>query len=70
MLGDKLFPLIYKSNSDQANKITGMLLEIDNAELIHLLEDQNALKLTVEEAIAVLGEQKTSKQSSVVNIKT
>ena len=27
-----------------AGKITGMLLEIDNAELVHMLEDQNSLK--------------------------
>ena len=29
---------------DLAGKITGMLLEIDNAELVHMLEDQNSLK--------------------------
>ena len=27
-----------------AGKITGMLLEIDNAELVHMLEDQTSLK--------------------------
>ena len=27
-----------------SGKITGMLLEIDNAELVHMLEDQNSLK--------------------------
>jgi len=32
----------------------GMLLEIDNAELVHMLEDQNSLKGKVEEAVAVL----------------
>ena len=25
-------------------KITGMLLEIDNSDLVHMLEDQNSLK--------------------------
>merc|ERR1712213_142617 len=38
---------------DLAGKITGMLLEIDNAELVHMLEDQNSLKGKVEEAVAV-----------------
>merc|ERR1712013_218726 len=47
MLGERLFP-------DLAGKITGMLLEIDNAELVHMLEDQNSLKGKVEEAVAVL----------------
>ena len=27
-----------------AGKITGMLLEIDNSDLVHMLEDQSSLK--------------------------
>merc|ERR1711934_304582 len=54
MLGERLFPLIQRMFSDLAGKITGMLLEIDNAELVHMLEDQNSLKGKVEEAVAVL----------------
>ena len=34
--------------------ITGMLLEIDNSELVHMLEHQESLKSKVEEAVAVL----------------
>jgi len=37
-----------------AGKITGMLLEIDNSELLHMLENQQALKAKMEEAVAVL----------------
>jgi hypothetical protein len=48
------FPLIQRMFPDLAGKITGMLLEIDNAELVHMLEDQNSLKGKVEEAVAVL----------------
>jgi len=54
MLGERLFPLIQRMYPDLAGKITGMLLEIDNAELLHMLEDHNSLKGKVEEAVAVL----------------
>ena len=55
MLGERLFPLIQSTHQDQAGKITGMLLEMDNSELLHLLEDQNALSAKVNEAVKVLG---------------
>ncbi|KAK6618083.1 Polyadenylate-binding protein 1-A [Polyplax serrata] len=54
MLGERLFPLIRAMYSDLAGKITGMLLEIDNAELLHMLEHHESLKSKVEEAVAVL----------------
>ena len=44
MLGERLFPLIQRMFPDLAGKITGMLLEIDNAELVHMLEDPSSLK--------------------------
>ena len=47
MLGERLFPLIQRMYPDLAGKITGMLLEIDNAELLHMLEDHNSLKSKV-----------------------
>ena len=37
-----------------AGKITGMLLEIDNSELVHMLEHHESLKGKVDEAVAVL----------------
>jgi len=54
MLGERLFPLIQRMYPDLAGKITGMLLEIDNSDLVHMLEDQNSLKGKVEEAVSVL----------------
>ena len=47
MLGERLFPLIQGMYPDLAGKITGMLLEIDNAELLHMLESTDALRLKV-----------------------
>lgn len=46
--------MIERMHSTLAGKITGMLLEIENSELLHMLEDQEALKAKVEEAVAVL----------------
>ncbi|KAJ6649418.1 Polyadenylate-binding protein [Pseudolycoriella hygida] len=54
MLGERLFPIIETMNPSGAGKITGMLLEIDNSELLHMLENRESLKAKVEEAVAVL----------------
>lgn len=54
MLGERLFPLIHDKYPTVAGKVTGMLLEMDNAEILHLLEDRELLTSRVEEAVAVL----------------
>ena len=54
MLGERLFPVIAAMHPDMAGKITGMLLEIDNSELLHMLEHNQSLKAKVDEAVAVL----------------
>jgi len=54
MLGERLYPLIDAMHPDLASKITGMLLEIDNSELLHMLESRDSLSSKVEEAVAVL----------------
>merc|ERR1719510_772887 len=54
MLGERLFPLIQGMYPELAGKITGMLLEIDNSELVHMLEDGQSLKGKVDDAVAVL----------------
>jgi len=54
MLGERLFPLVHSKQPELAGKITGMLLEMDNTELLNLLESPDSLASKVDEAMAVL----------------
>ncbi|KAI4991365.1 polyadenylate-binding protein 8-like [Hordeum vulgare subsp. vulgare] len=54
MLGENLYPLVDQLEHDQAAKVTGMLLEMDQTEVLHLLESPDALKAKVAEAMEVL----------------
>jgi len=54
MLGERLYPMIQRMYPELAGKVTGMLLEIDNSELVHMLEHNESLKGKVDEAVAVL----------------
>eukprot|EP00252_Welwitschia_mirabilis_P008073 TRINITY_DN19780_c0_g1_i3.p1 TRINITY_DN19780_c0_g1~~TRINITY_DN19780_c0_g1_i3.p1 ORF type:complete len:534 (-),score=139.16 TRINITY_DN19780_c0_g1_i3:1283-2812(-) len=54
ILGNNIFPLVFQQRPDLARKITGMLLEMDNSELLLLLESPEALATKVNEAIQVL----------------
>ncbi|KAF9306273.1 Protein phosphatase PP2A regulatory subunit B [Mortierella antarctica] len=54
MVGEHLYPKIAARQPEYAGKITGMLLEMDNGELLHLLEDNEALDAKIEEAVQVL----------------
>ncbi|XP_028309542.1 embryonic polyadenylate-binding protein-like isoform X2 [Gouania willdenowi] len=54
ILGERLYPRIHAIHPNLAGKITGMLLEIDNSELLHMLETPECLHSKVDEAIAVL----------------
>ncbi|KAI8087966.1 uncharacterized protein B0P05DRAFT_530905 [Gilbertella persicaria] len=54
MLGERLYPLINAQQPEYAGKITGMLLEMDNGELLNLLEDNKALDSKIGEAMEVL----------------
>jgi len=69
MLGERLFPLIQNMHPSLAGKITGMLLEIDNSELLHMLESPESLRSKVDEAEAVLQahQAKETAQKTVTN---
>ncbi|KAK5831865.1 polyadenylate-binding protein 2-like [Gossypium arboreum] len=54
MLGESLYPLVERLERDSAAKVTGMLLEMDQTEVLHLLESPEALKAKVAEAMEVL----------------
>ncbi|KAL8453268.1 hypothetical protein Emag_002000 [Eimeria magna] len=54
MLGERLFPLIARHQPELAGKITGMMLEMDNSELLILLESDAQLKSKIDEALGVL----------------
>ncbi|CAN1307459.1 Polyadenylate-binding protein 2 [Linum perenne] len=54
MLGENLYPLVDQLEPELAAKVTGMLLEMDQTEVLHLLESPEALKAKVAEAMDVL----------------
>ncbi|XP_021285171.1 polyadenylate-binding protein 3 isoform X1 [Herrania umbratica] len=71
MLGEQLYPLVQRFEPEHAGKVTGMLLEMDQTEVLHLLESPDALKEKVAKAMAVLqdsaaGESGVRKESGVI----
>ncbi|KAI1006491.1 Polyadenylate-binding protein, cytoplasmic and nuclear [Podosphaera aphanis] len=56
ILGEALFPKIQVMQPELAGKITGMLLEMENQELVNLIEDDVALRAKVDEALTVYDE--------------
>jgi polyadenylate-binding protein len=69
MLGERLYPIIQNTQPDLAGKITGMLLEMENREILHMLEDKTSLDGKVKEAVAVLQahQQKLADQQKITN---
>ncbi|KAK1358896.1 Polyadenylate-binding protein [Heracleum sosnowskyi] len=54
LLGENLYPLVEMLEPQLAAKVTGMLLEMDQTEVLHLLESPRALQAKVAEALEVL----------------
>lgn len=54
LLGEALYPLVDAVEPASSAKITGMLLEMDQSEVLHLIEDSKALSDKVQEAVTVL----------------
>ena len=72
MIGERLFPLVQEFQPTLAGKITGMLLEIDNTELLHMLDQRELLVGKIEEAVQVLQahQAKEAKQQAGVSEQT
>ncbi|KAE9409675.1 polyadenylate binding protein [Gymnopus androsaceus JB14] len=62
MLGEHIYMRIAGTQPELAGKITGMLLEMDNTELIQLLDSQEAMNNKVQEALIVLQEYTTKEE--------
>ncbi|ENN71680.1 polyadenylate-binding protein 4-like isoform X1 [Dendroctonus ponderosae] len=66
IIGEQLFSIVEKLKPELAGKITGMLLEIDNSELLNMIKNHESLRAKVEEAIAVLEAHKASNKGVAV----
>ncbi|KIW86107.1 polyadenylate-binding protein, cytoplasmic and nuclear [Fonsecaea pedrosoi CBS 271.37] len=64
MLGEAIYPKIQQIQPELAGKITGMLLEMDNSELLALIDDDNALRAKVDEALTVYDEYVKGRQTA------
>lgn len=67
MLGENLYPLVDQLERENAAKVTGMLLEMDQTEVLHLLESPEALKVKVAEALEVLRNASQQQQVNAPN---
>lgn len=54
-IGEKLYPVVSQfCDPNDAGKVTGMILELENDELIDLLQNSQQIKEKVNEALGVL----------------
>ncbi|KAK2108855.1 Polyadenylate-binding protein 1 [Saguinus oedipus] len=64
MLGERLSPLIQVIYPSLAGSITGMLLEIDNSELLHKLESPESLHSKVDQAVVYQAKEAAQKANN------
>lgn len=58
-MGERIYPLIERIyHGPDVGKITGMMLEMDNSELLMMLENEELLHSKVNEAASVLASSK------------
>ncbi len=62
LLGEKLYPLVLTKSGENAPKITGMLLDMEVSDILHLLDDSSALDAKIDEALIVLREHQEVQQ--------
>jgi polyadenylate-binding protein len=63
ILGERLYPLVERVQPDLAPKITGMLLDMEVSDIIHLIEAPDALSNKINEAVEVLEKHARTEQA-------
>lgn len=63
-LGEQLYELVYALDSDYADKITGMLLEMDLPDLEKLVKHQDALEEKVHQALMALNSEVNKQETA------
>lgn len=63
-LGEQLYELVYALDSDYADKITGMLLEMDLLDLEKLVKHQDALEEKVHQALMALNSEVNKQETA------
>ena len=61
--------MISRIHPEMAGKITGMMLEMDNSELLMLVESPDQLKAKVDEALRVSAEQEAADELKLIQMR-
>jgi polyadenylate-binding protein len=68
LIGEQLYPQVKElCNEDDAGKVTGMILELENEELLQLIENPDMIRVKVQEARAVLESHNPTEQAEAAN---